>query len=358
MACGGVAIAGLTCDGVAVRIADRSLLEGVDLVIEHGRICVLLGESGAGKTTLLRAIAGLVALDEGDVRLDGASVRDLPVHRRGVAMLFQEPRLFPSLSVVDNVSYAGRAAGQPRAARRRHADELLGAVGLAGRATSRTTELSGGEQQRVALARALFAAPRVLLLDEPLSAVDGPRRVELRDLLRRIQRGFAVTTLLVTHDLADAVALGDEIAVMTGGRIAQRASPDEVLRRPTTPEVARLTGNPNRVVGASRGGVVHVGSCRFPLAGPDGPTEVTIRPEHVELRPGGIAMAVTDMELRVANVRVLLDGPIGPIEALFPNDGRRLPSAAGDVVEVGIPLELMWRFPDRSAVDEHGGPRG
>jgi thiamine transport system ATP-binding protein len=212
----------LACRGLTVTAGTRRILDDVDLDAPSGSVTALVGPSGAGKTTLLHAIAGLVPA-EGSIMLDGAPIGDLPVHRRRIGLVFQEPRLFEHLTAAGNVAYPMRLRGVRRAVRASAARRLLDEVGLAGAYDQPATTLSGGEAQRVALARALAAAPRVLLLDEPFSAVDPERRASLRDLLLDTVRVRDLTTLIVTHDQAEACALGDRVLTLDRGRLTEAA---------------------------------------------------------------------------------------------------------------------------------------
>jgi ABC-type sulfate/molybdate transport systems ATPase subunit len=289
--------------------------------VEDGSSCALIGPSGAGKTTVLRVAAGLAEHD-GHVSLDGVDVTRVPAHRRGVAMVFQEPRLFESMSALDNVSYADRMRGVARSVRHAKAAALLDEVGLGDRADDAPTTLSGGEQQRVALARALNATPVALLLDEPLTALDAPRRRELRMLIDRIRRTRRLTTLLVSHDVADAVELADRLAVLVDGALAQHDRSQIVLDRPVSPTVARLTGNPNVLV--------------------DGPRRFTIRPERVVLGATGQPMPVRSVEPRLSHDLVVLLSPWGPLSALVAPGSTHRP---GDTVLVHLPEHACWTFP-------------
>ncbi|HUP76635.1 MAG TPA: ABC transporter ATP-binding protein [Acidimicrobiales bacterium] len=309
------------------------MLHDVSLHVDDGSLCAVIGPSGAGKSTLLRVAAGLVA-HEGSVFVDDIDVTRLPPHRRGVAMLFQEPRLFDSMSVLDNVAYADRIRRVPRTIRRKKAAALLDEVGLAARADERPAGLSGGERQRIALARALNASPRVLLLDEPLTALDAPRRAELRAVIDSVRRSRHLSTLYVSHDLADAVALADDLAVMIDGRIAQHDAPHAVLDRPASPAVARLTGNPNVLV--------------------DGSITFTIRPEHVALNGAGSPARVRHVDHRVTHDVVHLDSPWGVLHAVCaPGSG----GATGDVVCVSLPAARTWSFPPGSPAERIGETR-
>ena len=334
MAKRGAAIATLQLASIEVRAGERAVLRDVTLRIADGSLCAVVGPSGAGKTTLLRAAAGLVA-HEGAVFVDDTDVTRLPAHRRGVAMLFQEPRLFDSMSVLDNVAYADRVRRVPRTVRRDKAAALLDEVGLASRAAEGPAGLSGGERQRIALARALNASPRVLLLDEPLSALDAPRRAELRAVIDSVRRARRLTTLYVSHDLADAVALADRLAVMIDGQIAQLDEPHAVLNRPASPAVALLTGNPNVLV--------------------DGSTTFTIRPEHVEFSNSGTPMGVVQVDRRVTHDVVRLDSPWGLLHAITP-PGRAPP--VGRTAAVDIAAARCWSFPPaHPAAERNGGAR-
>lgn len=235
----------LRAEELEVRFESTRALAGASLDVGAGETVALLGPSGCGKTTLLRAVAGLQRLDGGRVVLDGRDVTTTPAHRRGVGLMFQQQALFPHRDVAGNVAFGLRMAGIPDGEIVERVEELLELVGLAGAAGRSVETLSGGEQQRVALARALAPAPRVLLLDEPLGSLDRPLHdrllVELDELFERLR----LTVLYVTHDVAEAFALGDRVAVMRSGRIVQVATPDELWARPADEWVARFLGQAN-----------------------------------------------------------------------------------------------------------------
>ena len=218
------------------------VVDGVSFAVRDGRVAALLGPSGCGKTTVLRLIAGLDPPDAGDVLLDDASILDRPPHRRGVGLLFQELALFPHLDVRANVEFGPRMAKWPRERRERRAAELLELVGLGGLASRRVDALSGGERQRVGLARALAAEPEVLLLDEPLGALDEARKQELRRELHGLLDRLGTTALIVSHDVRDAQALADDLIVMDAGRVLQAAPLRDVLGQPATGYVAAMVG--------------------------------------------------------------------------------------------------------------------
>ncbi|RBY96623.1 spermidine/putrescine ABC transporter ATP-binding protein [Blastococcus sp. TF02-8] len=308
--------------GVAVRLenltrrfGDVVALDGLDLDIAGGELLALLGPSGCGKTTALRAIAGFERPDAGRVLVGDRDVTDVPVSKRDMGMVFQAYSLFPNLTVADNVAYGLRVRGRGRAERIARAAELLELVGLADRAKRYPHQLSGGQQQRVALARALAVAPKVLLLDEPLSALDAQVRVQLREEIRRLQLELGITTVFVTHDQAEALSVADRVGVMRAGRLEQVASPDELYERPATAFVAEFVGTMNRVPATLDGGAVQLLGARRPVAGAapaTGPVVALVRPESllVTADPAGPGRVVT-RTFSGATTRVLVALPDG-----------------------------------------------
>jgi thiamine transport system ATP-binding protein len=228
-----------------IVLGGHEALAGVDLDVDRGTTVAVLGASGSGKSTLLRAIAGLERLDQGSVTLGGQSLAGVPPHRRGIGLMFQDNALFPHRDVGENIAFGLRIAGAPRTLSDRRVRELLALVGLAGFEHRRVSSLSGGEAQRVALARALAPEPRALLLDEPLSSVDGPLRERLQADLAWLFDELGLTVVHVTHDVAEAFALGDTVAVMREGRIVQTGAPDGVWGHPADAGVAVLLGMDN-----------------------------------------------------------------------------------------------------------------
>ena len=224
-------------------------VDGITLKIPGGTYCCLLGPSGCGKTTILRMIAGHETPTSGEVRIDGENVVGLPPGRRGTAMMFQDYALFPHLTCVDNVAFNLKASGVPKPKRREQAHEMLARVQMAAFADRVPAQLSGGQKQRIALARALITNPRVLLLDEPLSALDEFLRLQMRGELRRMQRDLGITFVHVTHTQPEAIALADLVVVMDHGHIEQAASAQEVYTKPLTAYVARFMGGQNVLAG-------------------------------------------------------------------------------------------------------------
>lgn len=267
---------------IVKRYGSTTVLHGVDLDIAPGEFVSLLGPSGCGKTTLLRVLAGLEGAEGGAVLLGGADVSRVPTNKRDIGMVFQSYSLFPHLRVADNTAFGLRRRGVGKAEAGRRSLDALALVGLAELADRFPHQLSGGQQQRVALARALVTEPRVLLLDEPLSALDAKVRVQLRDEIRRIQLRLGITTVFVTHDQEEALAVSDRIAVMNSGHIEQIGTPEELYTAPSTAGVAAFVGLSSVVSGVADGDHVMVWGQRLPLQSPaDGPVDVYLRPENV-----------------------------------------------------------------------------
>jgi thiamine transport system ATP-binding protein len=235
----------LRVEDVTVRFDGKAALDGVQLEVGEGQVVALLGPSGSGKSTLLRVVAGLQRPEAGRVLLAGEDVTAAPAYRRGIGVVFQDQALFPHRDVWSNAAFGLRMRNAPRAEIERRVEELLELVGLAGFERRSIATLSGGERQRVALARALAPEPRVLLLDEPLGSLDRPLRERLLDDLERIFETLGVTALYITHDLVEAFALGDRVAILRAGQIVQTGTPDEVWTRPASEEVARFLGLAN-----------------------------------------------------------------------------------------------------------------
>ncbi len=233
--------------GVSKRFGASTAVDGLSLEIAPGELVALVGGSGCGKTTTLRLVAGFERPDAGEVRFDDRVVNDVPPARRGVGIVFQSYALFPTMTVADNIAFGLRVARWPQPRIRERVGELLALTHLGGLGGRYPNQLSGGQQQRVALARALARRPEILLLDEPLSALDAKIRLRLRAEIRKIQQDLGVTTLYVTHDQEEALSLADRLAVMRGGRIEQLGRPEEVYDRPRTDFVADFIGVSNLV---------------------------------------------------------------------------------------------------------------
>ncbi|MFD4878722.1 ABC transporter ATP-binding protein [Streptomyces sp. NPDC058420] len=316
-------------------------LDGLDLTVRPGEFLALLGPSGCGKTTALRMLAGFEHPTSGEVLVDGKDVTDVPAHRRDAGMVFQSYSLFPHLNALDNVAFGLRMRKVRTAERRSRAAELLDLVGLGDKGERFPHQLSGGQQQRVALARALALRPRVLLLDEPLSALDAKVRLSLREEIRRLQQELGITTLFVTHDQEEALSIADRVAVMRAGRLEQCAAPAELYGRPATPFVAEFVGTMSRLPGRLTDGTVEVLGQRLPVDGeaPAGPdVDVLVRPEAIDVRAdetGGARVVGTAFLGAVVRVTVRL-GDDTEVKADLPTH-EATTLGAGVAVRVSLP---------------------
>jgi putative spermidine/putrescine transport system ATP-binding protein len=332
-------------DAVEVRLEGLSrhygpvvALDRLDLTLRPGELVALLGPSGCGKTTTLRLLAGLEDADGGRVVVGGRDLTRVPANKRDMGMVFQAYSLFPHMTVRQNVAFGLRLRRVGAAERDQRALDMLDLVGLAEQAKRYPHQLSGGQQQRVALARALAIEPQVLLLDEPLSALDAKVRAQLRDQIRRIQLEVGITTLFVTHDQEEALAIADRVGVMREGHIEQLAPPTEVYARPATSFVAEFVGLSNRLSGEVRGGSVIVRGFTLPLVEretPDGQVVALVRPEAVTLASddapessllAGTVIAVTFLG---ATSRVTVDlGDATVLAQLSTADAAALPAGS------------------------------
>ena len=353
----------ISITGVGKEFGTTTVLDGVDLAIEGGSFVTLLGPSGCGKTTLLRLIAGFLDPSRGTIAIDGAPMQGVPPRRRPLGMVFQNLALFPHLDVFENVAYGLRIRGTAASDIAARVSRFLGLVGLAGFERRRIGQLSGGQKQRVALARSLALEPSILLLDEPLSALDLQLRRQLQVELKSIQRQLATTFVFVTHDQEEATMLSDTIVVMNGGHVQQVGTPGEIYRRPASPFVARFVGDINMMDG--RVEAVDAASVSVSLAGraisiPRASVVGTVsagracqlacRPESVRL--GGVLADALSIEARVTalhrlgpTVKAVLDTPLGPLTALAMAD---TPHAAelteGQTAHLAIPSDTFTLF--------------
>jgi spermidine/putrescine transport system ATP-binding protein len=344
------------------QFAEVTAVDSIDLHITGGEFFSLLGPSGCGKTTTLRMIAGFEQPSEGRILLDGSDVAYTPPHKRNVNTVFQNYALFPHLNVFDNVAFGLRRAKRPRDEMRRRVREALELVQLGGFEKRRPSQLSGGQQQRVALARALVLNPAVLLLDEPLGALDAKLRKALQIELKTLQQEVGITFLYVTHDQEEALTMSDRLAVMNGGRVEQIGAPQEVYEDPETLFVADFLGVSNLMDATGRGlddGRCRVDIGRFELEAGGGPSDVTgpvkvvIRPERIELEPHEADAGpnrLPGMVERVvyvgSAVQVLVRVATGEtLQVLVTNTGRDLPYEQGTPVQLHLPIEALRVLP-------------
>ena len=291
---GGLAAGFLSVNNISKHFGNFTALNNVSIAVSKGEFVCILGPSGCGKTTLLRAVAGLETPDKGSIFLDGSDVTNTPVSGRGVGIVFQSYALFPNLTAVQNVKFGIRNRRLERAVANKRAMDMLDLVGLTDCAAKYPAQMSGGQQQRVALARALAPEPSMLLLDEPLSALDAKVRQSLRKEIRNIQKKLGITALMVTHDQEEALTMADKVVVMTKGKLAQFARPEEIYRLPSTPFVADFVGSMNFMRGWKvSGNNATNGSLRLTVgtAGETGkPTSAMlgIRPEDVVIGEGNL----------------------------------------------------------------------
>ena len=344
-------------EGLSRHYGPVVALDRLDLTLQPGELVALLGPSGCGKTTTLRLVAGLEDADTGRITVGGKDITRLSAAKRDMGMVFQAYSLFPHMTVRQNVAFGLRLRKVSAAQRDKRAIEMLDLVGLSTQADRYPHQISGGQQQRVALARALAIEPQVLLLDEPLSALDAKVRAQLRDEIRRIQLEVGITTLFVTHDQEEALAIADRVGVMRDGRLEQLAPPTEVYSRPATSFVAEFVGLSNRLAGEVRGGEVTVRGVTLPLVErdvPDGQVVALIRPEavtlasHTSAESGPLVGTVIAVTFLGATSRVTVD--LGDTRVL-----AQLPTSEATTLPAGSPVVLTIR-PDPVLVSADSDP--
>ncbi|HEX2020320.1 MAG TPA: ABC transporter ATP-binding protein [Aurantimonas sp.] len=344
-------MSGLELVNVSKRYGKVVAVDDAVLSVPAGSFVCLLGPSGCGKTTLMRMIAGLETPSSGDIRFEGETLGDRPVHRRDFGMVFQSLALFPHLSVGDNIAYPLKIRGRGKAEREARVAELLDLVRLPGVAGRPVSQLSGGQRQRVAIARALAVSPKLFLLDEPLSALDAKLREAMQVELRQLQERLGITTIVVTHDQREAMTMADTIVVMNGGRIQQMDRPIDIYRRPANAFVADFLGQTNLLRAEAAGGAAAVAGALVPgLVLPEGPgsAEISVRPENVTIEPEGEASIAATVEFvrdMGSSVEVYLATAGGQMIATRPAGQNQL--AVGDRVSLGLDPAAIVVFPAR-----------
>ena len=344
----------LELEGIEKRYGASVAVERVDLRVERGELVALLGPSGCGKTTTLRMIAGFETPSAGRIRIADQDVTDIPTNRRKIGMVFQSYALFPNMTAAENIGFGLKIARQSAEEVRQRVDEMLDLIGMQPQAKRYPYQLSGGQQQRVALARALAIRPQVLLLDEPLSALDAQIRVALRDEIRAIQRRLGITTIFVTHDQEEAMALADRMVVMNKGQVAQIGSPFAIYHQPASRFVAEFVGTLNllraEVRDAATGALTLGGQALRvgrPVDAGDGSISVALRPEALHI---GGAAADGDNMLRGEVEDVMFLGAMTRLQVRVGqdllsvdqmNDAQRPPPLRGASVELRFPPEAV-----------------
>ena len=304
----------LEIQNLSVGYETGVVLKDLNIDLAEGEFLSLLGPSGCGKTTLMKTIAGILPAQGGSIRLDGREITGLPIHKRGTVIVFQDMRLFPHQSVAENVAFPLKMQGVPKAERLKRAEHLLEKVQMAGFGSRRPAALSGGQQQRVALARALAAQPKLLLLDEPFSALDENLREDMRSLVLQLRREFDMTVILVTHDREEALGMSDRVALMFDGSIAQIGTPQDVYSRPGSRRVADYFGDCVYLPGRVTAGMFTGRGVSCPAAVPDGDYELMLRPANLDTdHPGAYLLTVEDVVFRGADTQVTFRAEDGTV---------------------------------------------
>ena len=358
-------------DQVTIRFGDFVAVDNCNLTIESGEFFSFLGPSGCGKTTILRAVSGFNEPTEGSVRIGGKDMRGIGPNKRPTALIFQNLALFPLMSVADNIAFGLEVAGVPYVERRRRAEELLNLIALPGQGDKMCSELSGGQRQRVAIARALAVEPQVLLLDEPLSALDLKLRQRMRTELRAIQQRVGITFIYITHDQGEALTMSDRIAVMSAGIVQQVGNGSEIYNNPATSFVASFVGENNAFKGKvsrAEDGYAVIDTTFGPLRGVNNrglkegdDAYLFIRPEV--LRPAGAKDSGADTTFETEALKEEFEGsflhvflksenPEKPYKMAIVNDANVTRQAKGSTVKVAFDPERAVALPDGELADE------
>jgi spermidine/putrescine ABC transporter ATP-binding subunit len=325
-----LALAFLEIDNIRKSFGGKEVLKGLSIHVEQGEFLTLLGESGSGKTTLLRIIAGLETANSGSLKLQGSSMLETPIHKRPVNTVFQSYALFPHMNVFENVAYGLRVKGISDSEIPERVREALSMVKMSDFTDSHPAKLSGGQQQRIALARALVNRPKILLLDEPLSALDANLRHQMQTELKNLQKSLGITFIFVTHDQAEALALSDRVALLKDGGLEQVAPPEEIYNRPTTAYCARFIGHSNVLNCTQTAGTCSWEGSQWKLAAPTTPfSQFSLRPEKIHLANGQLPNNAVAFQAQVKNfsfegAHILLDAEINskPLRIQIPSSSK------------------------------------
>ncbi|MBT4907743.1 MAG: ABC transporter ATP-binding protein [Rhodospirillaceae bacterium] len=328
-------MSGVVARNVTKRYGELKALDNVSLDFPNGSFFALLGPSGSGKTTLLRSIAGFVEPEEGEILIEGVDVAHIPAHRRDIGMVFQNYALFPHMTVMDNIAFGLSVRGVSKTDARKRVGEMLDLVRLTGLEQRKPRQLSGGQQQRVALARALVTEPKVLLLDEPLGALDKRLRQEMQIELKQIQRAVGITAIFVTHDQEEALTLSDQIAIINDGQVVQIGAPGEIYESPVNRFAASFLGDANFMEGLVENGRVSVealGPIVTSSALPGSRVTLAVRPEKMRLTAlsdtasdgNRVEGSVTQRVFSGTSVTYIVETPAGPMHTFQQNAGDRM----------------------------------
>jgi putative spermidine/putrescine transport system ATP-binding protein len=348
-----IPLALLSIRNVAKHFGTNVVLRDISLEIAEGEFLTILGESGSGKTTLLRIIAGFETASSGEVWMGGDRLDQQPPYRRRVNTVFQHYALFPHLTVEQNVGYGLRVAKRPQAEITARVEEALAKVKMTAHAKAKPSRISGGQQQRVALARALINRPRLMLLDEPLSALDANLRRQMQVELKSLQREVGIAFVFVTHDQEEAMVMSDRIALLRSGELEQVATPREIYSRPATAYAAQFIGHTNLLRGDIRGGMVRCCSLSWPAPLPDGPVLFSLRPENVRVVAAG--GAVLPGSVRISGT-VLHQAFHGATELIRVDCGNGLVLVARTAAVSGNRAEVELEFSPADAVQVRESP--
>ncbi len=341
----------LALQGLTKRFGTVAAVDDLSLSVDRGEFVALLGPSGCGKTTTLQMIAGFVEPSAGTIRLGERDLTRVKPSARGLGIVFQSYALFPHMTAAENIAFGLEMRGIAGAEQARRVDDAMALVGLAGFSDRYPRRMSGGQQQRVALARALVIKPDILLLDEPLSNLDAKLREEMQVELRQIQRTVGTTTILVTHDQSEAMALADRIVVMNRGRAEQQAPPTDIYQRPASTFVAGFVGRINVLPATVAAGTVRIGGAQWSVAGvADGEALATVRPERIHFaEAGGVAGTVRARIFQGHHWLLQVATEVGVVVVIAPNDGRAVPGE-------GASVRLVWRADDMTFAPPRTAP--